>query len=74
VRVAYDDRVRWLSHERGHLLFSCKDCGAEIVRVVVHGHPDAVVRCFGCEFSHVHHVSDHLLWHALDDASSQSES
>ena len=48
------------------VLFTCADCGADVVRVV-RVNPDELVRCFECEAAHVHRVSDRLLRLALSD-------
>jgi hypothetical protein len=63
---AADDFGHWRARECWRVLFTCQDCGADVVRFV-RGSPDEAVRCFGCEVHHVHHVSDRLLELALHD-------
>ena len=48
------------------VLFTCRDCRVDVMRFV-RDDPDEAVRCFGCESSHVHCVSDRLLQLALQD-------
>ncbi len=55
------------SHEFWRVLYTCTDCNVDVVRLV-RGNPDEVVRCFGCEWTHVRSVSDRLLRSALLDA------
>ena len=47
-----------------HVYFTCLDCGQDMVRFARRD-PDEIVRCFHCETSHVHAVSDWLLTLAL---------
>ena len=65
----FDDLGESVSHAYWRVLFTCQDCGTDVVRLV-HGNPDEVVRCFGCESTHVHRVSDRLLSLALRDVAS----
>ena len=69
-RVQTTDRFgRWIAHEFWYVLFTCQDRGVDVVHFV-RGNPDEAVRCFGCEFNHVHCVSDRLLQLALRDITS----
>ena len=68
MHTAYDF-VPWIAEEFWRVLFTCQDCGADVVHFV-RGNPDEAVRCFGCEFNHVHCVSDRLLQLALRDITS----
>jgi hypothetical protein len=63
------DLAHWMTHALWRALFSCQDCGADVVRLV-RSNPDELVRCFGCEASHAHRISDRLLQLALHDVAS----
>jgi hypothetical protein len=55
-----DEDRRWSVGSLWKVLFSCRECGADVLQLV-HSNPDEHVRCLPCEAMHVRAVSDRLL-------------
>jgi len=61
-----DGDSSWSTAPCWKVLFTCLDCGSDVLQVV-RSNPDEHVRCGPCEVHHVRIVSDRLLRLALHD-------